>query len=80
MAKNINKENVKDIVNDMVVFRNEYNENEIDFRTYDIAKKVLDVSKSVDIYCYIKEDVTDIDLLKVNIRNLNPLVNGIRIK
>jgi len=138
-TKNINKNDIKDIVNDMIIFKNEYGEDEIGFKTYDIAKKVLDVSKSIDIYCHTKEDnymmdllakitkiainkkyisydelysyneeelfkllkskkdvelnryikrfetikredVPDIELPKVKIRNLNPLVNGMRIK
>ncbi len=138
-TKNLNKSNIKDIVNDMDIFKNEEDEDEIGFKTYDIAKKVLDVSKSIDIYCHTKEDnymmellakitkiainkkyisyddlyfyneeelfklfkskedielnnyikkfetikkkeVPDIKLSKVKIRNLNPLVNGTRIK
>lgn len=138
-TKNLNKSNIKDIVNDMDIFKNEEDEDEIGFKTYGIAKKVLDVSKSIDIYCHTKEDnymmellakitkiainkkyilyddlyfyneeelfklfkskedielnnyikkfetikkeeVPDIKLSKVKIRNLNPLVNGTRIK
>lgn len=138
-TKNLNKSNIKDIVSDMCVFKNEYDEDEIGFKTYGIAKKVLDVSKSIDIYCHTKEDnymmellakitkiainkkyisyddlyfydeeelfklfkskedielnnyikkfetikkeeVPNIKLSKVKIRNLNPLVNGTRIK
>lgn len=138
-TKNLNKSNIKDIVNDMCIFKNEDGEDEIGFKTYDIAKKVLDVSKSIDIYCHTKEDnymmellakitkiainkkyisyddlysyneeelfklfnskqdiefnsyikkfetmkkedIPDIELSKVKIRNLNPLVNGARIK
>ncbi len=62
-TKNISKENIKDIVDDMCIFKNENGEDEIGFKTYDVAKKVLDVSKSIDIYCHSKEDNYMMELL-----------------
>lgn len=138
-TKNIDKGDIKRIVQDMCVFKNEYNEDEIGFKTNSIAKKVLTVSESIDIYCHSYEDnymmqllakitklaiakkyiiyedlysytekklfellkrqedkelqnlidefenkklidIPKIELPKVKIRNLNPLVNGKRFK
>lgn len=139
MEKNINKEDISNIVEDMYIFQNEYNEDEIGFKSSNIAKKVLEVSKSIDIYCHSKEDnymmellaqitklaiqreyiiyedlysyneeelftlfkekdedefkfllwkfenikkedIPNIELPKVKIRKLNPIVNGTRVK
>ncbi len=55
-TKNIEKEDIRKIVQDMCVCQNEYNEEEIGFKTYEIAKKVLEVSESIDFYCHSKED------------------------
>lgn len=32
------------------------NEDEIGFKSYDVARKVLEVSESIDVYCHSKED------------------------
>lgn len=138
-TKNINNYDIKKILEDLNVFKNEYNEEEIGFKTYSIAKNVLDVSSVIDEYCHSKEDnymmnllalitrlainkkyitykqlyylsekslfellknqndkslrellnefqtkklidIPEIDLPKVKIRDLNPLVNGKRLK
>lgn len=55
-TKNIDKDNIKEIVQDMYIFKNDQNEKEIAFKSRDIAEKVLDVSKSIDIYCHSYED------------------------
>lgn len=55
-TKNISKEDIRNIVLDMDIFLNEDNEDEIGFNTLEIAKKVLDVSESIDIYCHSRED------------------------
>lgn len=137
-TKNISKEDITRIVRDMTVYINESNEEEIGFRSLSIARKVLEVSKSIDIYCHSREDnymmqllaqitklainrkyilydelysyteeelfsvlkgindeelsslilkfesvkveeITDIELPKVKIRSLHPIVNGTRI-
>lgn len=62
-TKNINKEDIKAIVQDMNIFQNENNEDEIGFKSSSIAKKVLEVSKSIDIYCHSKEDNYMMELL-----------------
>lgn len=136
-TKNINKQDIDKILKDLTIYINENNEEEIGFKTLKVAQKVLEVSKSIDIYChseednymmqllakitklaidkkYItydelysyneeeifslmkekielrelinefenikKEDVPSIQLLNVKTRDLNPIVNGKRIK
>ncbi len=138
-VKNINKQDISNIVNDMCIFTNEYNEKEIGFKTFDIANMVLNLSKTIDIYCHSNEDnymmellaqitklainknyityddlyiyneknlfsllkkknddklqkliyefenkkledIPNINIPNIKIRDLNPLVNGIRIK
>ena len=138
-TKNISKKDIKEIVGDMSIFKNEENEDEIGFKTLNIAKKVLKVSESIDLYCHSNEDnymmqllanitklaisnkvisyedlyfyneeklfnllknennyelkqlinqfetqkiedIPEIELPKVKVRNLKPLVNGIRLK
>lgn len=69
-TKNISKKDIKAIVQDMCVFKNEYNENEIGFKSLNIAKKVLEVSKSIDLYCHSKEDNYMMQLL-ANITKLS---------
>ena len=55
-VKNVSKSDIRRIIQDMCVFKNEFNEDEIGFKSYDIAKNVLEVSESIDIYCHSKED------------------------
>jgi len=62
-TKNINKKGILDIVKDMYVCTNEYNEKEIAFKTKEVAEKVIDISKSIDIYCHSKEDNYMMELL-----------------
>lgn len=133
-TKNINYEEIDKIINDIEIYNNE-----IGFKTEEVANLVLEISKSIDIYCHTKEDnymmellasitrygiernyitydelyylteediiiklkntkdnkiisdfnlfesisikdIPDINLTKVKIRDLNPLVQGKRIK
>ena len=55
-TKNINKDDIKKIINDVRVFKNEDNEDEIGFTNRDIVSKIIDVSKSIDLYCHTNED------------------------
>ena len=55
-TKNINKDDIKKIINDVRVFKNEDNEDEIGFTSRDIVSKIIDVSKSIDLYCHTNED------------------------
>lgn len=62
-TKNINNEDIKQIVDDLCIYRNEDNEEEIGFKKQSVATKVLEVSKSIDIYCHSKEDNYMMELL-----------------
>ncbi|MCI9247268.1 MAG: HD domain-containing protein [Clostridia bacterium] len=62
-TKNINNEDIKQIVDDLCIYRNEDNEEEIGFKKQSVVAKVLEVSKSIDIYCHSKEDNYMMELL-----------------
>lgn len=62
-TKNIGKEDIDNIVDDITIFENEDLEKEIGFKTIEIAKKVVNVSNSIDIFCHSKEDNYMMDLL-----------------
>lgn len=133
-TKNVNYNDIKNIINDIEIY-----DNEIGFKSKSVAYRVLEIGKSIDIYCHSKEDnymmellasiakygidnkyitydelyksneedliyklknsndtnllkafdkfenitnseIPNIDLPKVKIRDLNPLVQGKRIK
>ena len=62
-TKNIMEDDIKNIVSNIKLFNNEYNELEIGFTNEEIAKKVVEVSKSIDIACHSKEDNYMMELL-----------------
>ena len=62
-TKNINRNDIKNIVQDMCIFLNENNEYEIGFKSLEVAKKVLEVSDSIDKYCHSAEDNYMMELL-----------------
>ena len=55
-TKNLDLPDVKNIVSDLCVFQNEKKELEIGFKSYEIAKKVVLISESIDIICHSNED------------------------
>ena len=55
-TKNISISDITNVVNDIHVYINEYGEQEIGFGSLDVALRVLDVSKSIDIFCHSRED------------------------
>ena len=55
-TQNVGIEDISNIVNDMKVYTNEFNEQEIGFKTPEIAKKVIDVNNSINTYCHSQED------------------------
>ena len=57
-TKNIDYKDIKNIVNDIEIYNNE-----IGFKTKNIAKKVLEISESIDIFCHSKEDNYMMELL-----------------
>ncbi len=55
-TKNINKKEIKDIIKDLALFKNESLEDEIGFKSLNSAKRVMDISNSVNVYCHSAED------------------------
>lgn len=62
-TKNISKNDIKNIVMAMRLFKNENEELEIGFNSLEVAKLVLKVSESIDSYCHSKEDFYMMELL-----------------
>jgi len=62
-TKNITFNDIANIVNDLCVFINEDSKQEIGFNSYEIAKKVVETSKNIDIYCHSNEDNYMMELL-----------------
>ena len=62
-TKNISKDDIKNIVMAMKLFKNESEELEIGFNSLNVAKLVLMVSESIDSYCHSKEDFYMMELL-----------------
>ena len=57
-TKNINYDDIEKIINDIEIYNNE-----IGFKSKEVASLVLEVSKSIDIYCHSKEDNYMMELL-----------------
>ena len=57
-TKNIDFNDIQKIIEDIEIYNNE-----IGFKTKDVADKVLEVSKSIDIYCHSNEDNYMMELL-----------------
>lgn len=55
-TKNVNQEDIDNIIDDLTVFQNENNEEEIGFKNIIIAQKVLGISENIDVYCHSNED------------------------
>lgn len=62
-TNNIDKNDIDKIIDDLYIYKNEYNEDEIGFESNEVALKVLEVSKSIDIYCHSNEDNYMMELL-----------------
>ena len=62
-TKNIDYKDIDDITSNIKVFTNEFGEKEIGFTSPLVAKKVIEVSKSIDLYCHSKEDNYMMELL-----------------
>lgn len=54
--KNIKTNDIKEIIDSIEVYQNELNELELGLNNKNIALKVLEISKSIDIYCHTNED------------------------
>lgn len=55
-TKNIGKYYITRIIDDLAIYKNEDNCDEIGFTSQDIAETVISVSNIIDIYCHSKED------------------------
>lgn len=62
-TKNITEDDIRNILLDMCIYKNENEEFEIGFKSLDVALKVLEISNSIDRYCHTKEDNFMMDLL-----------------
>lgn len=57
-TKNVNYDDIKNVVNDIEIY-----DNEIGFKSKDVANRVLEIGKSIDIYCHSNEDNYMMELL-----------------
>ncbi len=62
-TKTIIKKDIVEIVNDLEVYKNEYQESELGFKTQNIALKALDTSNEIDKFCHTNEDNFMMELL-----------------
>ena len=62
-TKNITLGEIKKIIDDIEIFKNEEGEDEIGFKSLEIARKVVSVSDSINVYCHSKEDNYMMELL-----------------
>lgn len=62
-AKNVNQNDINEIIKDIDIYKNEYQENELGFKTYSIALKVFDASNEINKLCHTNEDNFMMELL-----------------
>ena len=62
-TKDLSLLDIQNIINDITIFTNEDKELEIGFKNFNIAKKVLEVSENIDVYCHSNYDNFMMDLL-----------------
>ena len=62
-TNNIYKIDIDNILNHIMVFINEDNELELGFNNFEVAKKVMEVSDSIDVICHSNEDNYMMELL-----------------
>ncbi len=62
-TKTIDKNNINDIINDLYVYKNENNEEELGFKTKRIALQALYTSNEIDKFCHTSEDNYMMELL-----------------
>lgn len=68
-TKDLKINDVEKILNDINVYKNEYNEDEIGFKSESILKFVLNINEKIDIFCHSKEDNYMMELLANITRN-----------
>ena len=62
-TNNITKDEIKLLVDDLTVFQNEDGEQELGFKTKDLALKAVSLSRKIDEYCHSSEDNYMMELL-----------------
>lgn len=62
-TKTIDKNDIIEIVKDLEIYKNEYQENELGFKTPSIALKTLYTSNEIDKFCHTNEDNFMMELL-----------------
>ena len=62
-TKNVFKSDIKLILDDLTIYQNEDKEDEIGFKTLDIALKVKEIARRIDEYCHSSEDNYMMELL-----------------
>ena len=62
-TKNITKEVIKQIVDDLTLYNNEAGEPELGFKSISVAKRVKELSKQIDLFCHSNEDNYMMELL-----------------
>lgn len=62
-TKEINLEDIDTIINDIKIYKNEQDENEIGFKTKEVAEKVLAYSDKINEVCHSSEDNYMMELL-----------------
>ena len=62
-TQNLNINQVKNIINSLAIYINEDSEKEIGFKEIAVLKLVVDVNKSIDLYCHSNEDNYMMELL-----------------
>lgn len=55
-TKNISKQDINSIIKNICIFKNEDNEEELGFKSLEVANKVIEINKKIDLYCQSKED------------------------
>lgn len=68
-TKNINKEEINELVSDLTIFKNEDNDDELGFKNRDLAIKAVSLSRKIDEYCHSSEDYYLMELLALITRN-----------
>lgn len=62
-TKTIDKNDIIEIVKDLEIYKNEYQERELGFRTHSVALKTLYTSNEIDKFCHTNEDNFMMELL-----------------
>ena len=62
-TKELKLEEIDTIINDIKIFKNEYEEYELGFKTKEVAERLLELSDSINVICHSSEDNYMMELL-----------------